>query len=129
MSRIGSKHTQPELTVRKILHALGYRYRLHRKDLPGRPDISFGSRRKAIFVHGCFWHGHGCSIGREPKSNLDFWRRKLAKNRERDECNRSELEAIGWSVATIWQCEIKEIQRLERGLIDFLGPTNSIDNN
>lgn len=127
MSRIGSKHTRPERIVRSLLHGLGYRYRLHRKNLPGKPDIVFVGRKKAIFVHGCFWHGHGCKIGREPKSNLEFWQPKIARNRERDRQKQSELEQIGWEVATVWQCELKELQRLEARLVEFLGPTKSID--
>ena len=127
MSRIGSKHTEPERTVRSLLHALGYRYRLHRKGLPGKPDIVFLRRKKAIFVHGCFWHGHGCKIGHAPKSNLAFWIPKIERNRERDARNRSELERIGWCVETVWQCEIKQSQALERRLRDFLGPANFVD--
>ncbi|MEH6683818.1 MAG: very short patch repair endonuclease [Qipengyuania sp.] len=84
MSRIGSKHTKPELTVRSLLHNVGYRFRLHWKELPGKPDIVFIGRRKAIFVHGCYWHGHGCKIGKPPKSNLEFWLPKIERNRERD---------------------------------------------
>ena len=127
MSRIGSKHTKPELIVRKLLHGLGYRYRLHRKDLPGRPDLVFAARRKVLFVHGCFWHGHHCRLARVPKSNVGFWRDKFTRNRERDSRKRSELEAIGWRVAVVWQCELKDLQLLERNLVEFLGPTNSID--
>jgi len=127
MSRIGSKHTKPELVVRSLLHRLGYRYRLHRKDLPGRPDVAFIGRQKAIFVHGCFWHGHGCKIGKLPKSNLDFWRSKIERNRQRDCENRSELEQIGWTVEEVWQCELKDIQSLEERLRSFLGAAKAID--
>lgn len=127
MSRIGSKHTKPELTVRQCLHGLGYRFRLHRKDLPGKPDIVFLGRKKAIFVHGCYWHGHGCKIGKPPKSNLDFWLPKIERNRQRDVEKRSELEANGWAVEEVWQCELKEIQNLEARLQKFLGPTRTID--
>lgn len=127
MSRIGSKHTKPELVVRSLLHRLGYRYRLHRKGLPGRPDIAFIGRRKAIFVHGCFWHGHGCKIGKLPKSNLVFWTPKIERNRERDRENRSKLEQIGWAVEEVWQCETKDIQSLEDRLRSFLGSTKAID--
>lgn len=127
MSRIGSKHTSPELTVRSMLHRLGYRFRLHRKELPGKPDIVFLGRKKAIFVHGCYWHGHGCKIGKPPKSNLDFWLPKIERNRERDREKRSELEQVGWEVKEIWQCELKDSQALEARLHNFLGPTNSID--
>ena len=127
MSRIGSKHTKPELAVRSMLHGMGYRFRLHRKELPGKPDIVFIGRKKAIFVHGCYWHGHGCKIGKPPKSNLEFWLPKIERNRQRDAEKRSELEQIGWQVKEIWQCEIYDIQWLTDSLQKFLGPTNSID--
>ena len=127
MSRIGSKHTKPELVVRSLLHRLGYRYRLHRKELPGRPDIAFIGRKKAIFVHGCFWHGHGCKIGKLPKSNLEFWNAKIERNRQRDRENISELEQIGWTAEEVWQCELKDSQSLERKLRSFLGSPNAID--
>lgn len=128
MSRIGSKHTMPELVVRSHLHRLGYRFRLHRKELPGRPDIVFIGRKKAIFVHGCFWHGHGCRIGKLPKSNLEFWMPKIERNRARDSEKRSELEQVGWAVEEVWQCEIKDIQTLESRLRSFLGSPKAIDN-
>lgn len=127
MSRIGSKHTKPELIVRSMLHALGYRFRLHRKDLPGKPDIVFIGRKKAIFVHGCFWHGHGCKIGRAPKSNLAFWLPKIERNRSRDREKCSELEHIGWRVEEVWQCELKDLQSLARRLREFLGPPRGLD--
>lgn len=127
MSRIGSKHTKPELVVRSLLHRLGYRYRLHRKELPGRPDIAFIGRKKAIFVHGCFWHGHGCKIGKLPKSNLEFWNPKIERNRQRDRENISKLEQIGWAVEEVWQCELKDFQSLERRLGLFLGSPKAID--
>lgn len=127
MSRIGSKHTKPELVVRSLLHRLGYRFRLHRKNLPGRPDIVFIGRRKAVFVHGCFWHGHGCRIGKLPKSNLGFWSAKIERNRERDAEKKSELERIGWTIEEVWQCELKDIQSVEARLRQFLGPTNAIN--
>jgi DNA mismatch endonuclease, patch repair protein len=106
---------------------LGYRFRLHRKDLPGKPDIVFWGRRKAIFVHGCFWRGHECKLGRAPKSNREFWLPKIARNRERDREKKSELEQIGWHVEEVWQCELKDLQSLEIRFRRFLGPTNSID--
>lgn len=127
MSRIGSKHTKPELVVRSLLHRMGYRFRLHRKELPGRPDIAFIGRKTAIFVHGCFWHGHGCKIGKLPKSNLEFWAPKIERNRLRDREKRSELEQIGWTVAEVWQCEIKDIQSLEARLRTFIGKPKAID--
>ncbi len=124
MGRIGGKNTAPELTVRRLLHGLGYRFRLHRKALPGTPDIVFPGRRKAIFVHGCFWHGHGCSIGRPPKSRLDYWLPKLDANKLRDEAKRAELAAIGWKTLTVWQCQIKQIDELADVLIAFLAEEN-----
>lgn len=129
MARIGSKNTAPELVVRRLLNAMGYRFRLHRKDLPGTPDIVFPGRRKAIFVHGCFWHAHGCRIGRPPKSRPEFWTPKLERNRVRDEEKRQALQLAGWSVLTLWQCEIKDRTALEGELRAFLGPAskNPID--
>ncbi len=121
MQSVKSKNTGPELVVRRLLHGMGYRYRLHRKDLPGRPDIVFGSRRKAIFVHGCFWHGHGCSKGRLPKSRLAYWQPKVDKNRERDRTKLEQLQSMGWSVLTIWQCETADLQALASRLQDFVG--------
>ena len=120
MSRIGSKNTAPEMIVRKLLYALGYRYRLHRKDLPGKPDIVFQSRRKAIFVHGCFWHGHGCRIGRPPKTRPEFWLPKLDANRRRDADNLAELERRGWQVLVVWQCQTKDAAELASRLTHFL---------
>ena len=108
MSRIGAKDTKPEMIVRRIVHGMGYRYRLHRKDLPGKPDLVFGPRRAVIFVHGCFWHQHPepeCKIARIPKSRLEYWRPKLARNVERDLEHLNALEADGWRVMTVWECE------------------------
>lgn len=129
MSRIGGKNTAPELTVRRLLHALGYRYRLHRRDLPGTPDIVFPSRRKAIFVNGCFWHAHGCRIGRPPKSRPEFWEPKLERNRARDKRNRSDLRAKGWNVLTVWECQTRKPDALSTKVLSFLGPAgkNPID--
>lgn len=123
MSSVKSKDTGPELTVRTLLHGLGYRYELHQRDLPGSPDIVFRRRKKAIFVHGCFWHGHACRSGRPPTSKTDYWLPKIARNRERDETNRIELKRLGWDVLTIWQCELKDLDTLRETLIRFLGPT------
>jgi len=120
MQSVKHKDTGPEIVVRKMLHARGYRYRLHRKDLPGRPDIVFGSKRKAIFVHGCFWHGHGCSKGKLPKSNLNYWRPKIESNKSRDARNRADLEAAGWDVMVIWQCELVDRQTLWQKLQEFV---------
>lgn len=127
MQAVKSRDTGPEMVVRRLLHSLGYRYRLHRKDLPGRPDIAFVSRRKAIFVHGCFWHGHDCPKGRPPKSRLDYWKPKLDGNTERDRRNEEALRSLGWSVLVIWQCETSARQPLARRLHSFLdaGPAPS----
>lgn len=121
MARIGSKNTEPELVVRRLIYAMGYRFRLHRSDLPGKPDIVFVNRHKAIFVHGCFWHAHGCKIGRAPKSRLEFWEPKLKRNRVRDLENERALRNKGWDVLTIWQCETKDCVRMQERLGAFLG--------
>ena len=123
MRRIKSKNMKPELAVRRLVHKLGYRYRLHRKDLPGNPDLVFSSKRKVIFVNGCFWHGHdleGCRDGRRPKSNTGYWNTKLARNKERDAKNIAALEASGWAVLTIWECDIKEPTEIEQRVLYFL---------
>ena len=120
MSRIGSRNTAPELVVRRLLHSMGYRFRLHRKDLPGTPDIVLPGRRKAIFVHGCFWHAHGCRIGRPPKSRPEFWEPKLARNKARDDKNLAALRRAGWDAFTVWQCEIKDGEALRQRLLAFL---------
>ena len=121
MARIGSKNTAPEIIVRRVLFAMGYRFRLHRSDLPGKPDIVFAGRRKAIFVHGCFWHALGCRIGRPPKSRQEFWLAKLRRNAERDRENEQALWRQGWNVLTIWQCETKALSVLRNKLKSFLG--------
>lgn len=122
MSRIRSRDTGPELVVRRIVHGMGYRYRLHRSDMPGKPDLVFGPRRKVIFVHGCFWHRHeDCRLARLPKSRLEFWQPKLEANRIRDERNRYELTRKDWGVLVIWECEIKEESRLRQRIREFLG--------
>ena len=120
MQAVKTKDTGPEMIVRRMLHGHGYRYRLHRKDLPGRPDIVFASKRKAIFVHGCFWHGHGCTKGKLPKSKLDYWRTKIERNKARDDRNVSKLESAGWQVLTIWQCELADAQALWPRLQEFV---------
>jgi len=122
MSRIGGKDTAPELTVRRMLHSLGYRFRLYRSDLPGKPDIVLPSRRKAIFVNGCFWHAHACRIGQPPKSRLAFWGPKLESNKVRDRRNAASLRRLGWSVLTVWQCQTRSLTKLESRLLSFLGP-------
>ncbi|WP_461328137.1 very short patch repair endonuclease [Bradyrhizobium barranii] len=122
MSRIRSKNTKPELAVRSMAHRMGYRFRLHRRDLPGTPDLVFASKRKVIFVHGCFWHGHGCKRGGSgPKSNGEFWSAKITRNRERDMRVRRELEAEGWKSLVIWECEVFAFYSLPAKLRRFLG--------
>lgn len=123
MRRIKSRDTKPELLVRRLVHGMGYRYRLHRRDLPGKPDLVFGPKRKAIFVHGCFWHGHddpACPDKGRPKSNLTYWGQKLARNRARDEANIAALTALGWDVLVIWDCATRDIPRLSARLSAFL---------
>ena len=121
MARVRSKNMRPELFVRKLIFALGYRYRLHARDLPGCPDIVFRPRRKIIFVHGCFWHRHAnCALARMPKSRLDFWTPKLEGNRKRDEKNKRALHREGWKVLTVWECELKDSGRLEARIRRFL---------
>ncbi|MCW0196818.1 very short patch repair endonuclease [Sphingopyxis sp.] len=123
MARIRSTDTKPELVVRRLLHGLGYRYRCHRRDLPGKPDLVFTSRRKIVFVHGCFWHQHpGCPRATRPKSSKSYWHQKLTRNVERDEVSRSQLEDEGWDVLTVWECETKRPD-LKKRLQQFLGPT------
>lgn len=121
MSRIGSKNTAPEIVVRRLLHSMGYRFRLHRKDLPGTPDIVLPARRTAIFVHGCFWHAHGCKIGRPPKTRPEFWGPKLERNRQRDREKVAALRAAGWTVETVWQCETRDLETVKERLSRALG--------
>ena len=123
MSRIRHRDTKPEMMVRRLLHAMGFRYRLHDKRLPGSPDIVFASRKKAIFVHGCFWHRHpdaGCAHARMPKSRLDFWRPKLEGNRTRDVRHQSELDALGWRYLIVWECELRDKEQFRNILLAFL---------
>lgn len=109
MSQVKGRDTKPELAVRSTLHKLGYRYRLHREDLPGTPDIVFPSRGKVILVNGCFWHGHNCKFGRsQPKTNVEFWSAKIEANRGRDKRNIAKLRRYGWRVMVIWECRIKK---------------------
>ncbi|MEE3626408.1 very short patch repair endonuclease [Nitrospirillum sp. BR 11752] len=118
MSRVRGKDTKPEMAVRRALWAAGYRYRLHAKDLPGRPDIVFRSRKIAIFVHGCFWHGHeGCPGHRIPKSRSEWWAAKIARNKARDAEVRGELEGMGWTVMVVWECEATKSFRCEAILL------------
>lgn len=122
MRRIRSKDTSPELAVRKLLRGLGHTgYRVHRKDLPGNPDVAFMGRKKALFIHGCFWHGHDCKEGlRKPKSRRDYWLPKIEGNRRRDEKHLAELTAMGWDVLTVWECDLRDTQALDKELREFL---------
>jgi DNA mismatch endonuclease, patch repair protein len=121
MGRVRSKDTKPELAVRRLVHSLGYRYRLHRTNLPGRPDLVFSSRGKVIFVHGCYWHRHeGCARTRLPKSRLDFWRPKLEANVARDATTLKKLRALGWGVMVIWECQVKKRETLASRIKRFL---------
>ena len=121
MARVHSKNSRPELFVRKLIFALGFRYRLHARDLPGSPDIVFRKPRKVIFVHGCFWHRHaGCALARLPKSRRNFWVPKLEGNKKRDERNKRKLMRSGWKVLTIWECQLKSPERLGARIGRFL---------
>jgi DNA mismatch endonuclease (patch repair protein) len=121
MSLIRPKDTKPEMLVRRMIFAAGFRYRLHQKSLPGCPDIVFRQLRKVVFVHGCFWHRHPrCKLARLPKSKLNFWKPKLDANRARDLQNTRKIRRSGWKVLTVWECEIKNASRLGRKLIKFL---------
>jgi DNA mismatch endonuclease, patch repair protein len=123
MARVRGKRTGPELLVARLLTALNYRYRLHRKDLPGRPDIAFIGRRKAIFVHGCFWHGHACKRGaRIPKTNRDYWLRKIGRNQARDAASLQALAQMNWRSLVIWECALADEQKVRQQLSDFLDP-------
>jgi len=124
MRAIRSKGMKPEMTVRRLAHGMGYRYRLHRKDLPGKPDLTFPARRKVIFIHGCFWHQHDdphCPITRKPKSNRDYWLLKLERNVQRDSQHYEDLERTGWSVMVIWECQLKDRDALTGRIAEFLG--------
>ncbi|MCZ2153678.1 MAG: DNA mismatch endonuclease Vsr [Bryobacterales bacterium] len=122
MSRVRSRDTMPELIVRKLVHHMGFRYRLHRRDLPGNPDLVFPGRGKIIFVHGCFWHRHGvrCRLTRWPKSRLDFWKPKLEENHRRDQRNQRVLRKLGWKVMVVWECQLKETGKLAETIRRFL---------
>ena len=110
MSMVRQKDTKPELALRRALHRLGYRFRLHRRDLPGSPDIVFPSRKKVVFVHGCFWHGHGCRWGQLPKSRPEYWKPKIETNKERDKRALTELREAGWGPFVVWQCELRDLE-------------------
>lgn len=125
MSLVRSKDTKPEMRVRRLIHSLGYRYRLHARDLPGCPDLVFRRWRKVIFVHGCFWHQHDCSMGnRIPKTRVDYWRNKLERNKKRDADLIRQLRMDGWKVLVIWECQTKpsNLESLTSDIISFLTP-------
>lgn len=124
MRAVKSKDTKPEMIVRRLIHGMGYRYRLHGRGLSGKPDLVFAGRRKVIFVHGCFWHGHNCPRGaRQPKANGEYWKTKIARNIQRDSASVVVLRKVGWQVMTVWECETKVGNRLalEQRLRNFLG--------
>ncbi len=123
MSRVRDKDTKPELLVRRLVHGMGYRYRLHRRDLPGSPDLVFPSRRKVILVHGCFWHRHPdpqCPLTRTPKSRPDFWLPKFEANHQRDLRNEAQLEALGWGILVVWECQLRHLPIIEARVREFL---------
>lgn len=121
MQAVRGTNTGPERLVRRLTYQLGYRYRLHRKDLPGKPDLAFIGRRKVVFVHGCFWHGHGCARGnREPKTNADYWRAKIARNKARDSDNVKQLVKNAWRVLVVWECELKDREKVASKINSFL---------
>jgi DNA mismatch endonuclease (patch repair protein) len=123
MRRIRSNDTQPEMVVRRMAHAMGYRFRLHRRDLPGKPDLVFPASRKAIFVHGCFWHQHpGCREGRVPSSNAEYWQPKFERTVERDAMAQLALTEAGWSVLVLWECDVSDDARTREALAAFLAP-------
>lgn len=122
MRAVKGADTAPELAVRRMVHGMGYRFRLHRNDLPGKPDLTFPGLRKVIFVHGCFWHDHDCARGaRVPVQNRDYGTRKVARNMERDRNAQAALQRLGWKSTVVWECEIKDQDRLRRTLRRFLG--------
>jgi DNA mismatch endonuclease (patch repair protein) len=125
MSRIRSKGSIPELKLRRLVHGLGFRYRLHVAKLPGKPDLVFPARRAVIFMHGCFWHRHeGCGLARLPKSRLDFWAKKLEANRRRDLINRQRLREMGWKVLVVWECELNDTAQVSLIVKEFLCKQN-----
>ncbi|MCP4706300.1 MAG: DNA mismatch endonuclease Vsr [candidate division Zixibacteria bacterium] len=121
MSAIKSKDTKPEMIVRRFVHSLGYRYRLHRKDLPGKPDLVFTRKKKIIFVHGCYWHVHNCRYGKVvPKTNTNFWQKKRKSNVLRDRRNIAELKKLGWTPLVIWECKTRNIEECRSQIDNFL---------
>ena len=129
MSLIRGRNTKPELIVRRTVHSMGFRYRLHRRDLPGTPDLVFPGHKKVILVHGCFWHYHPdprCTIAHLPKSRIDFWKSKLEGNRQRDKENIIRLQELGWKTLVIWECQVTEDKQLKYALHRFLQNSNTI---
>lgn len=121
MSRIKGKDTTPEMAVRRVVHGMGYRYRLHRRDLPGTPDIVLTRHKKIIFVHGCFWHMHNCKKGKStPATNAEFWEKKRTENRERDKRNIAALKKMGWQVLVVWECQVKKPEQVRERVAQFL---------
>jgi len=122
MRAVKATDTSPEMTVRRLVHAMGYRYRLHREGLPGKPDLVFPRLRKVIFVHGCFWHGHNCPRGaRMPVRNKQYWEAKIARNVARDKRELRRLRSLGWKCLVIWECQIRDLQRIRSTILRFLG--------
>lgn len=129
MAQVRSKHTKPELAVRKLAHAAGLRFRLHNKNLPGSPDLVFAKHRVVIFVHGCFWHRHpGCKLASVPKTKTDFWLGKFARNVERDAVARERIESLGWRVVTIWECETRNLNIVHSKIAQIKQPLADPDN-
>lgn len=124
MSTVRGEGTKPELFVRRLVHRMGFRYRLHRSDLPGKPDLVFTRRAKIIFVNGCFWHGHSCKRGRNvPESNTEYWSSKLSRNKERDRANQASLRRLGWDILVLWECQLTDEKTVEARLTRFFEKT------
>ena len=127
MRRVKGRDTTPELAVRRLVHRLGYRFRLQRKDLPGSPDLAFPSRKKVIFVHGCFWHDHsGCKRARIPQANREYWQRKISRNSERDKESVRQLRMMGWATLVVWECQTHDLEKLAKRLVRFLGEKSTL---
>lgn len=120
MGLVRSTDTKPEMLVRRLVHAMGYRYRLHRRDLPGVPDLVFRPKQRVIFVHGCFWHGHNCRLGRMPKSRVDYWGDKISRNKERDATNLRKLHGMRWKCLILWECQLPDRDALADRVKRFL---------
>jgi len=120
MGRVGQKHTKPELVVRALVHRLGFRFRLHRRDLPGRPDLVFPKLKKVVFVHGCFWHRHDCQKATTPKSNEAYWQQKFTENMDRDRKAVAELSRLGWGSMVVWECQTRDVDALANAVSTFL---------